>query len=52
MPGCGIGRLKLTRDGYRCPGGYDDDEYQFCGFTATSNEIARKPWQFGAIGLV
>lgn len=52
-PECGLGRLKTASyGGYRCPGGYDDDEYMYCGFAATEDEIARPPWQFTTPGLV
>jgi hypothetical protein len=51
-PACGRSRLQKTATGYRCPGGYDDDEYVFCGFVATRGEIKREPWQFETPGLV
>lgn len=50
-PECGLGRLKASRDyGFRCPGGYDDDEYMFCGFTAALDEIERPTWQYETPG--
>ncbi|HEY5927565.1 MAG TPA: hypothetical protein VIV11_38035 [Kofleriaceae bacterium] len=52
-PSCGLGRLKASKySGFRCPGGYDDDEYVFCGFTANVGEIERPAWQFETPGLV
>jgi hypothetical protein len=52
-PSCGLGRLKISKySGFRCPGGYDDDEYVFCGFTAGVDEIERPAWQFQTPGLV
>jgi hypothetical protein len=38
--------------GYRCPGGFDDDEYMYCGFVAARDEVTRPPWQFETPGLV
>ena len=50
-PSCGLGRLKASKySGFRCPGGYDDDEYVFCGFTANIGEIERPAWQFETPG--
>ena len=51
-PQCGLGRLKVASHGFRCPGGYDDDEYMYCGFAANENEIERPVWQFTTPGLV
>ena len=52
-PTCGLGRLKVSKYyGFRCPGGYDDDEYIFCSFTAGFDEIQRPAWQFQTPGLV
>lgn len=62
-PSCGIGRLKVGsawivsdegevtyHKGFKCPGGYDDDEYVFCGFIAKLGEIERPAWKFEAPG--
>jgi hypothetical protein len=50
-PQCGLGRLKVSKPaGFRCPGGYDDDEYVFCGFTAGFDELERPAWQFETPG--
>jgi hypothetical protein len=51
-PQCFLGRLRLNRDGsMTCPGGYDDDEYKECGFTAPAGSIERPAWQFETAGL-
>jgi len=50
-PKCFIGRLRVTAEGFNCPGGYDDDEYMACDFTATAAEVTRPEWQFGTAGL-
>ena len=50
-PECGLGRLKSSREyGFRCPGGYDDDEYVFCGFAAAADEVERPAWQYETPG--
>jgi hypothetical protein len=52
-PSCGLGRLKFSKGaGFRCPGGYDDDEYVYCGYTAALGEIERPTWQFETPGIV
>ena len=51
-PQCFLGRLRLNRDGsMTCPGGYDDDEYKECGFTAPAGAVERPAWQFETAGL-
>lgn len=49
-PECGLGRMKLRSYGFSCPGGYDDDEYIFCGNTIDFGGIERPPWQFETPG--
>lgn len=49
-PECGLGRMKLRSYGFSCPGGYDDDEYLFCGNTIDLGGIERPPWQFETPG--
>lgn len=52
-PECYLGRLRVDRKGaFSCPGGYDDDEYKACGFTATASEVTRPTWQFETAGVV
>jgi hypothetical protein len=49
-PECGLGRMKLRSYGFSCPGGYDDDEYVFCGNMLDVGAIVRPPWQFETPG--
>jgi hypothetical protein len=50
-PECGLGRLRLNRYyGFSCPGGFDDDEYMFCGYTIGLDEIERPAWQYETPG--
>ena len=52
-PQCYLGHLRLRSDGgFTCPGGYDDDEYKECNFTAAPGAVERPAWDFHTAGVV